>query len=315
MSGAVLFAPSVRPGAHGGPLGGVVAIRGITNNRRHHVEKNDSREQARHSEQRVLKSLHKMGWLRTRDLAALHWMPRQKGGPSFQPAVIEVTASARRMAQRTLRRLRQQNKVLWTQAPDGSLIYGLAEAGVRQLQDMGIPAKSGKDIVRRVSLSFFHHRRLANEITISALLQGYRASSEHEIAIGEWLGSKDDVDGKKPDVLVRSGKDVWWVEVERSRRNERDYEKLLTWLKTVWAPVRGSDNPAPLPEGHRLQKVVFVANNPFIERVCADLRNAGWSDSLIDRRISSVQLLYVTEAKFIVIESGTGGAGPVIEET
>ncbi|MCP5278918.1 MAG: replication-relaxation family protein [Thiobacillus sp.] len=269
----------------------------------------DSREVARHSEQKVLKSLHKFGWLRTRDLASLHWMPRVKGGGDFRPIVIEVTNSARRMAQRTLRRLRQQNKVLSIKAPDGSLIYGLAEAGVRQLQDMGIPAKSGKDIVRRVSLSFFHHRRLANEITIGALLQGYRANSEHEIASGEWLGGNEGIEGKKPDALVRNGKEVWWVEVERSRRNERDYEKLLSWLKKIWAPARGKDIPVDMPGGYKLQKVVFVSNTPFIERVCADLRHAGWTDALISQRIFAVRLLYVTEAKYILIESKSDGAG------
>jgi hypothetical protein len=188
----------------------------------------DGQVLARNNELRVLKALHKHGWLRTRDLAALLWMRMGNRGataPQFEPLLIE--SSALRMAQRTLARLRKAHKVIHMQAPDGSLIYGLAEAGARQLVGLGIPAKSGKDQVRRVSLSHYHHRRLANELAILAQLQGYRVASETEIAAGIWLGGQQGVAGKKPDVLARDGKRVWWLEVERSRRNQRDYAKLL----------------------------------------------------------------------------------------
>jgi hypothetical protein len=153
------------------------------------MSKRDGRELARQNELRLLKSLHKYGWLRTRDLAALHWMPAMRRGQLFELATVEVSQTALRMAQRTLARLRRDCKVLWIQAPDGSTIYGLAEAGARQLVSLGIPAKSGKDLVRRISLSHYHHRRLANEVAIVAVLQGYRVASETEIASGNWLPS------------------------------------------------------------------------------------------------------------------------------
>lgn len=233
--------------------------------------KRDGRELARRNDERALKALHKFAWLRTRDLAALLWMPRSKATADFKPSVIVVPATARRMAQRTLERLRQQREVIWIKAPDGSRIYGLSESGGRRLVGMGIPAKSGKDHIRRVSLSFFHHRRLANEIAICALLQGFRASSEHEIAAGEWLGGTKGVQGKKPDVVVRDGKHVVFCEVERSRRNFRDSEKLGTFLVAMWPPSRRAEEPAELPGGHKLHKVLFVANGAFIERLAADM--------------------------------------------
>ncbi|MBU2642552.1 MAG: replication-relaxation family protein [Gammaproteobacteria bacterium] len=262
--------------------------------------KRDGRELARRNDERTLKAIHKFSWLRTRCVAALLFMPRLKATDNFKLVVIAVPATARRMAQRTLARLREQRKVIWIKAPDGSRIYGLSESGARQLVDLGIPAKSGKDSIRRVSLSYFHHRRLANEVAICALLQGFRASSEHEIAVGEWLGGQKGVHGKKPDSVVRTGQTVVFCEVDRSRRNFRDHEKLVTWLKTMWPPDRGADEPAELPGGHKLHKVLFLANAAFIERLIRDMREAGWTEKMIANRIQATKSLYVTEDKFLV---------------
>lgn len=264
------------------------------------MAKQNGREIALGNDVRVLKALFKWGWLRTRDLAALHWMPHiKRHGQGFEPAPIEVSSTAQRMAQRTLRRLRQQHKVVWIEAPDGSIIYGLSEGGARQLVNLGIPAKSGKDQIRRVSLSQFHHRRLANEIAISALLQGYRANTEFEIAAGQWLGGMDGVAGKKPDVVARTGKDVWFVEVERSARNKAGYASLLEALLAMWPPGMGAGRPAELPDGHRLHQVVFIANAAFVARVNDDLQAAGWTPEMVSQRIKGVPLLYVTQGKYI----------------
>lgn len=169
--------------------------------------------------------------------------------------------------------------MLSAQALDGSLIYGLAEAGARRLAELGIPAKSGKDQVRRVSLAHFHHRRLTNEIAILASLQGYRVSSEAEIAAGQWFAGPEGIRGKRPDVVVREGKEIWLVEVERSRRNEKDYAKLLGWLAGLW-PADGEHNgeKGGLPAGYRLRQVVFVCESAFINRLAADLRKKGWTE-------------------------------------
>jgi hypothetical protein len=264
------------------------------------MNKRDGREVARHNEQRALKALHKYGWLRTRDLAALLWT---KGGAKphgFALEPIFVAPSAYRMAQRTLARLRRQRLVIWMQAPDGSTIYGLSEGGARHLCGLGISAHPGKNQVRRVSLSHYHHRRLSNELAILAQLQGYRVASETEIAAGTWLGGQQGVANKKPDVLVRDGKQVWWLEVERSRRNHRDYEKLLNWLRALWSAQSRADAPAQLPGGHYLEQVVFVCTGAFIDKVLTDLKAQGWNDTQISSRILPVRLLYVTEAKFLV---------------
>ncbi|MBW8371491.1 MAG: replication-relaxation family protein [Thiobacillus sp.] len=276
------------------------------------MAKRDGREIALANEERVLKSLFKFGWLRTRDIAALHWMPKMKReGLGFEPVQVAVSPTARRMAQRTLRRLRQRHMVVWIQAPDGSTIFGLSEAGARRLVSLGIPAKSGKDLIRRVSLSHFHHRRIANEVAIGALLQGFRANTELEIAAGQWLGGKDGVAGKKPDVVVRDGrKNTWFWEIERSARNKAGYASLIEALLAMWPEDTRQAGPASLSDGHRLHQVVFLANAAFIERVCNDLLKAGWTGDMVNQRIASVKVLYVTEAKFIAYKDRAEVASP-----
>lgn len=260
------------------------------------MAKKDGRAIALDNEVRMLKSLHKYGWLRARDLAVLHWMaPWARRSLGFVIEQLTIEPSALRMAQRTLARLRRDRMVIFMRAPDGSMIYGLAEAGARRLGELGIPAKSGKDQVRRVSPSHYHHRRVANEIAILAALQGYRVSSEMEIAAGQWFAGAEGIRGKRPDVAVRSGKDVWLVEVERSRRNEKDYGKLLSWLANLWPAGNGVE----LPGGHRLQQVVFVCDGAFANRLVANLARLGWSEQQISLRVALHQALYVTEATFL----------------
>lgn len=218
------------------------------------MTKIDGQLLAQRNDMKLLKALHKFGWLRTRDIAALIWMTLRKVKLEPQFTSLTITPTSLRMAQRTLARLRRDHKVIRITAPDGSWIYGLAEAGACQLVNLEIPAKSGKDQVRRVSMSYYHHRRLANEIAILAKLQGYRVNSELEISSGNWLGGIDGILRKKADVLIRDGKQVWWIEVERSRRNRCDYAKLLNWLNTLWPNNQNTCMDAALPSGHILKK-------------------------------------------------------------
>lgn len=266
------------------------------------MSKNDGRETARQNEQRILKALHKFGSLRTRDLAALVWSPKKSSPPKghFRPVIFSVSGSAIRMAQRTLGRLRESHQVFVHVAPDGSKLYGLSEAGARALRQLDIPANSAKDWLRHSSSTQYHHRRITNETAISAILQGYRVATEHEIATGEWLGGMAGVLGKKPDVFVRKGKLAWWCEIERSVKNKTQASKLISFLHNLWSDNRNLLAPAFLPGEHVLEQVVFVANHPFAKKLSTDLGKLGWTDELINFRIAHISYLYVSEAKFII---------------
>ena len=153
------------------------------------MQKLTKREIGNRNEFDVLHALHRFGWLRTRDLAVLVWMRRQKHHRTIDLTPIYVSETAMRMAQKTLAKLREKRQVNFMNAPDTSVVYGLAEAGVRRLQNHGISdAKSGEDTLKRISLSFFHHRRICNEIAILGMKQGFKVHTEAEISAGRWFG-------------------------------------------------------------------------------------------------------------------------------
>lgn len=255
----------------------------------------DGRAVARQNEVSILRALHRFGWLRTRDLAALVWQrwatKAPAEGPSLKPPV--PTAAGLRMAQRTLSRLREKRQVLNTRAPDGSVMYALAEAGARALQQIGVTAVSGKDMVRSFSSSHFRHRCIANEIALGAIIQGFRVSTEREIAKGLWLGGEQGIAGKRPDVLVRGNGKLWWVEVERSRKNGKDYAHLLRWLGTVGQDYSfRTTGPELLGEKLRWGKIVFICTPAFKAKVCRDLEAAGWKKMHIELFVMFETSLY-----------------------
>ena len=256
----------------------------------------DGRVIARENEVRVLRALHRFGWLRTRDLSVLAFQPWSRkvmGLPNLAPS--QSTASAQRMAQRTLRRMKVSRLVLSATGPDGCQMYALAEAGARVLQDIGVPARTGKDQVRTFSFSHFRHRCISNEVAVSAISQGFRASTEREISRGRWIGGENGIAGKKPDVLLRNGGHWWWVEVEKSRRNAKDYTALIAWLCHVLRGAAATPTPPIYPGVTRLA-VVFICTPTFRAKLVKDLISRKWQESQILATMSFETSLYSFEA-------------------
>ena len=81
--------------------------------------------------------------------------------------------------------------------------------------------------------------------------------------------------GKKPDVLIRSGDTAWWVEVERSRKNAKDYAGLLNWLGTVAHDAFQAASSELLGEKVRWGKVFFICTPAFQAKLTRDLAAAG----------------------------------------
>ncbi|HDR9271203.1 hypothetical protein ISF61_22075 [Burkholderia pseudomallei] len=253
----------------------------------------DGRIIAREREERLLKSLARFGFLRTRDCAALRpvWANGATGAPSLKAPV--ATASDIRMAQRTLRRLLGARQVLRGQGPDGSVIYALSEAGARRLQHTGVAAETGKDLVRAFSSAHFRHRTIANMIAIRGLLDGYRVSTEREASQGRCLGGIEGIAGKKPDVLLRGADGrVWWCEVERSRKNAKEYAKLLKWLDAVAADAANASGSKLLGRGLEWGKVIFICTRAFRAKLTRDLLVKGWKKSALDTLIEFSTELY-----------------------
>lgn len=256
----------------------------------------DGRLIARENEARVLRALHRFGWLRTRDLAGLcwqRWATKPSGTPGMGP--VQPTASAVRMAQRTMRRLRETSMVITGQGPDGSVIYALSERGARALKEAGVTAISGKDLVRGFSSAYYRHRCIANQIAVAGIVQGFRASTEREIAQGLWLGGEAGIAGKRPDVLLRNGSVVHWVEVERSRKNAKDYKAFLAWMGKVLQDSTRRDGPRLLGPGQAWGRVIFICTPAFEAKLRNDLNGMGWTRQQVDALSCFQSALYSFE--------------------
>lgn len=260
------------------------------------MKSKDSRITALQNEENVLRAIHRFGWLRTRDLAGLLWRQWQRTPPE-QPSLrpVTTTASSLRMAQRTLRRLADTHQVLRGRGPDGSVLYALAEAGARRMRHIGIGASSGKDLIRTFSAAHFRHRVIANEVAISAIIEGFRVSTEREIAQNRWIGAAAGIAGKKPDVLLRGGRggrQLWPVEVERSRKSVRDYNRLLAWVAAVGNDVRRNSKSELLGDLDHWGKVIFICTPAFQGKLMRDLGAVGWTTDMVNAFVMFSTTLY-----------------------
>lgn len=288
--------PPVHPPAYGGMNGVKCAIQAIATQRMNMRSTMDGRLAAQENEMRVLRALHRFGWLRTRDLATLcwrRWSPQPAGQIALAP--IKPTSSGLRMAQRTLSRLRDAALVVTGHGPDGSVIYALSAGGARRLNAKGIVASTGKDRVRGFSSTHYRHRCIANEVAIAAIIQGYRVSTEREIAQGLWQGGSAGIAGKRPDVLARGDGGVYWVEVERSRKNAKEYQALLVWLVKVLRDCGGTGDSQLLTPGQVWAGIIFICSPTFERKLRQDLKNSGWSKQKVDSVCFFETLLYSLE--------------------
>jgi hypothetical protein len=202
----------------------------------------NTRLTAENNEITIIFCLHRFGWLKTRQIAALVW-PKSADGGGYS------------MAQRTLRRLKLAHKVIPKLAPDGATIYALGRGGAKLLHDYeGLEhAKTTRDCMR--SLPTYDHRALANDIAITWINKGNTTWTEHEIQAGR--APVKVLRGKIPDVLLdwseqtiaADGEVVLaWVEVENSWKSNRDMDKLLGFFCAVLGAVDGQGLPRAFRE-------------------------------------------------------------------
>ena len=258
------------------------------------TDKKDGRQIAKKNEHRCLRAIHRFGWLRTKDIAVLcwrKWPSSSQGLTSLGP--VEPTASQLRMAQRTMRRLRTSKLVISNQGPDGSRLYALSEAGSRCLRSLGVvSAASGKDLVRGFSSAYYLHRKISNQIAIAGILQGLKVANEREIAQGKWIGGEDGIAGKRPDVLLYDEQKIWWIEVERSRKNFKDYQALLRWIGIVLRDCINPANSHLLGAKRAWGSVIFICTPVFADKLKKDLIAAGWKKNHIDASLCFHSELY-----------------------
>lgn len=257
-------------------------------------EKKSGLEIAFQNELEVLKYLHRFGWLRSKDIACLCWQKKDKKYSNREPEFSKPihSPSGLRMSQITLKRLKEKKLILSADTPDNSTIYGLSQRGVNRLAEVGIEAISAKDMLRVFGFEQYRHRVISNEIAISLTLQGFKVFTEREIAQNKWHFDKVGYLGKKADCLINNREYAWWVEVERSRKNKKDYIFLLKWLNEVFKNCKRPHEKPAFTTQISLQKVVFVCSPIFEKRLVIDLIRIGWTEEQIFLRVIFLQSLY-----------------------
>ena len=92
-------------------------------------------------------------------------------------------------------------------------------------------------------------------------------------------------------ILLWNGQ-IWWIEIERSRKSAREYAKLLSWLNTVANDASRQSGSVLLGKGLCWAKIVFICTAAFEAKLCRDLMAAGWKKSAIDALICFETELY-----------------------
>ena len=221
-----------------------------------------TRQQARDSESVILHWLHRFGYLTAPQVAAL---------------VFKGYRQSEHFARRVLLRLVQRGFVLRRPGEPGERgYYALSQQGAHLVREVyGVPAISGKDVLRQPSL----HRTLANDAAIRAIQAGWKSVwTEREIQsraapfhhLGKTVkeqktkGTAEERQ-KVPDVIAADSNGlVTWLEVEASRRGGRDMKALARWLVYTAFPLGlGRMMPLDSPQDSLfLERVRFVLAVP-----------------------------------------------------
>jgi len=181
----------------------------------------DNRVKSRLNQEKVLRALHRFGWLPVRQVHHACWPGK---------------ATARN-AQEYLAQLLELKQVTWKKGPDGSRVYSLTAQGARRLRvELGVDATYDQEFARRAMPSYYH-RCLANEVGLwwsrmHGEVAGYY--TEHEIVTGRAPITSapkylSDPLGKIPDGLLT---------LERPVTEDNPY---ATWF--AWVEVEYSDKP------------------------------------------------------------------------
>lgn len=181
---------------------------------------------ARHREytSRALEAINKFGYLRNIDLGWLLY-PEAK--------------TRDRLAAKLTQGMARDGLLLAAKGEDQTFHYGLSLKGARALgRATGGNVRTGKDIIRNVS----SHRNACNEVAITLLSRykdkGMDCVTERETATSERYTLGEGRLRKIPDCVSvhRTGKLRVWLEIENSRRSQRDVNKLARWVYHVAFP-------------------------------------------------------------------------------
>lgn len=191
--------------------------------------------------------LHRFGYLRNKDLAAL---------------MFRGKASGLRLARRLTKEMVDAELLLMQHNIGEPAHFALSEKGARLARSItGASCKTGKDILRTPS----SHRDVANRVAIEAMAEGYTILTDREL---QTTSERAAFGGKVPDCLLIKDefdgcghqRNYTWVEVENCKRGGRDLDTLCKWLMR-WAFPNRNGYIDSYRDGY-LAEVLFVISSP-----------------------------------------------------
>ena len=136
-------------------------------------------------------------------------------------------AAVIRLAQYTLKRLETGGFVVSKKQTCHPSYYALSPAGCRRIN---ADVKFAKDALRYIT----NHRNWANSVAVFSHCQKYVFWTEKEILRG--LAPFKVLGKKMPDTLYSSGKTYAWIEIEASKKSNKDLRNTVNWLLGVAFP-------------------------------------------------------------------------------
>jgi hypothetical protein len=236
----------------------------------------DNRIKGEESEQALLKSLHKFGWLTAKMAAAMHW---------------NHVSSGEALARRVLLRLLDEKLVLRKTA-DGNTLWLLSAAGARMLREQyNIDAVSGQNL----KLANLKHRACINWFSIFKQQAGFGITTEYEIQTGRAPWGK--LGEKVADGMLDSGQGLIWVECENAWKNRARRQEISHLCRLHLAQDGG--RMTPLSGEHYLARLEVIGTNETALRLMEQtFREAYESGDLRDAHMSNVTftLLPISES-------------------
>lgn len=168
---------------------------------------------------------------------AFHWLARFGALNSQQVGLLMYSDRAERdqLARRLLRRMFANGWLQRNQSdPSQFAVFAISVKGKKEVWErFGLEVETSREATRTTS-----HRVECDNEAIRLLAAGYSVFTEYEIQRAK--APVKAVSEKVPDGLAVFDELATWIEVENSRRSERDLKKLVGWLVNTAFPRENS---------------------------------------------------------------------------
>jgi hypothetical protein len=194
------------------------------------------------------------------------------------------------MTGRTLRWLREAGLVVAKRdggSVTGELLVAVNAKGAAWLSEAGEPLPGEKTHARHWLRHAHSHRTACNSVFVALTVQSPELAPWSELEVRAKMAPlysityrfRDEEVGKVPDLVVETPGGLEWVEVENSWRRERDLDKMVASMRTMfWKPTGNLTRvhfivttPSARTIGQRLRRKLTHANDSGYARQIREL--------------------------------------------